>query len=256
MSTLETTQILFDYNKRLNKMVVDRARTIARLEATPINFFIALVIGKVVKTHNAILILCTNGYGEDAAILTRSIFETLLNIEYILKENTEERINRYIEHSRKIKGMYLQALSKHTDAVAYSDSELNDEEKQKIINDAAIAQEKYDFKINGWSDQSGYKMAEDVGMLADYEMFYKMMCGLAHTDILALDGYASADKEESPKINMDPSDRYVEVTLVSVFEYILKIVDKWNDLLKLQMDDDLQKFFDEYSLSMQAIKSE
>lgn len=255
MRSLQTKKLLFDFNKRLNKMVVDRARAIVRLEATPINFFIALVIGKVVKTHNAILILCTNGYGEDAAILTRSIFETLLNIEYILKENSEERVNRYIEHSRKIKGIYLQALSTHTDAAAHSDSALSDEEKQKIISEDAMVQEKYNFKINGWSDKSGYKMAEDVGMLADYEMFYKMMCGLAHTDILALDGYASVDKEESPKINMDPSDKYVEVTLVSVFEYFLKIVDKWNDLLKLDMDNDLQKFFDEYSSSMREIKS-
>ncbi len=252
MRPLQTKELLFDFNQRLNKMVVDRARAIVRLEATPINFFIALVIGKVVKTHNAILILCTNGYGEDAAILARSIFETLLNIEYILKENSEERVKRYIEHGRKIKRMYLQALSTHTDAVAYS---VSDEERQKIISEDTIVQEKYNFKINGWSDKSGYKMAEDVGMLADYEMIYKMMCGLAHTDILALDGYANVDKEENPKINMDPSDKYVEVTLVFVFEYFLKIVDKWNDLLKLKMDNDLQKFFDEYSSSMREIKS-
>lgn len=248
--------VLLDFNRRLNKMASDRARAIAMLKATPVNFFIALVIAKIIKTHNAILTLCGNGYGEDAGILVRSVFEILLDVEYILKEESEKRARRYFDYSWVIKKMYLDSFVNHADATGYGNSSLNDEEKQKIIYEAARVNKEYNFKKNGWSDKNGWEMAKEVGMSADYETFYKMMCGLAHTDILALDGYAILDKDGSPKINMDPSDNYIPQILASSFEYLFKVVYKWNELLELNMSDNLKKFEEEYSTAMEKIKSQ
>lgn len=255
MRSEQTKKLLFNFNQRLNKIVVDRAHAILQFKNTKSNFFIASIIGKAIKTHSAILMLCINGYGEDASVLTRSLFEMLLDVKYILKENTEERLSRYWDHNWKIKELYLQALSKHFGNAGYDEAQVNEDEREKIIGEAARVKQKNNYKGNGWSDKNRREMAKDVGMLADYDITYKMMSGLTHTDSLGLDSYASLDKNGNPFINMEPSDKYVNETLVSAFEYFFNLVDKWNELLELAMDDDIKKFADEYSTFMKATKS-
>jgi len=43
------------------------------------------------KTFNALYLLCINSYGQDALILSRSIFECFITLAYISKENSEKR---------------------------------------------------------------------------------------------------------------------------------------------------------------------
>ena len=49
MRSIQTKKLLFDFNQRLNKKVVDRAHAINSLEVTQINFFIALPITSAIK---------------------------------------------------------------------------------------------------------------------------------------------------------------------------------------------------------------
>ncbi len=181
--------MLFVFNKKLNILVQTKAASIESLELTPENAFIAILIAKVIKTHNAILILCKERYGEDATVLVRSLLEALIDVSYIFNEKTRERTIRYMEYSWIIKKQYLESLCSHPEFNGYVEGQIHTMEDNKIKEEAARVQKKYNYK-KGWSDKNRWEMAKEIGMQADYDMGYGLMCSLAHTDVMGLDNYA------------------------------------------------------------------
>ena len=60
--------------------------------------FITFALGKGFKTHSAVLSLAKVGYGQDAAILVRSLFELTIITYYILGDVTNGRMERYLDY--------------------------------------------------------------------------------------------------------------------------------------------------------------
>lgn len=61
-------------------------------------FFAAFTIGRAFKTYEAIGNLCRGGYGEDAFMLTRTLFELMVTVIYIFQDTTDDRLIRYVSH--------------------------------------------------------------------------------------------------------------------------------------------------------------
>ena len=59
------------------------------------NRIVSAFLVKATKTHNAIIILCKQGYGEDAVILARSLFDMLVDILYITRFKLDTMADRY-----------------------------------------------------------------------------------------------------------------------------------------------------------------
>ena len=93
---------LFDFNNELRK-IVDGVMDREFHKITPKVAFTTFALGKAYKTHEAILLLCLNGYGEDAAILTRSLFDLSITLLYILKDPTNKRVLRYFHYDSVIR---------------------------------------------------------------------------------------------------------------------------------------------------------
>src|SRR5205823_3697770 len=60
------------------------------------------------KTHAATLALCRSGYGVDASILVRSLFELALDMLYLEQDQTGELAQRYVDHDWVIRYQMLQ----------------------------------------------------------------------------------------------------------------------------------------------------
>ena len=71
---------LFDFNEELRK-IVDGVMGKEFHKITPKVALTTFALGKAYKTHGAVLFLCAQGYGEDAAILTRSLFDLSIGTE-------------------------------------------------------------------------------------------------------------------------------------------------------------------------------
>ena len=88
-------------------------------EFTSNNFYqpvIWFLVGKSAKTFRAIRILCGLGYGEDANILVRSLFENVLYIEYISKGDSKQRnelASEYLEYNTLISLQGLDKIKKY-----------------------------------------------------------------------------------------------------------------------------------------------
>ena len=94
---------LFRLNERLRSCVDDRIMSVPYTATRRKHLYTAFALGKSYKTHKAVLILCHEHYGTDAAVLSRSLFELMVNMLYILNDTTDYRLERYILHDWVIK---------------------------------------------------------------------------------------------------------------------------------------------------------
>ncbi len=55
------------------------------------------------KTYTSILLLCRKGFAPAAGILTRSLFENVIDIKWILNKDQKERARKFLNYSIIIK---------------------------------------------------------------------------------------------------------------------------------------------------------
>src|SRR3990167_2784685 len=75
----------FDLNNKLFQLTDNMVNSGKIKRDSPLHDVIAFLFGKAYKTFQAVDILMQRGYGQDAAILARSLFEILVNMKYLAK---------------------------------------------------------------------------------------------------------------------------------------------------------------------------
>ena len=226
---------LFDYNREL-RAVVDTIMEKKFPMGADKDMFAAFCIGKAYKTQAAILLLCQQGYGQDAAILVRSLIELLITLLYILKDPTDERIQRYFAYDwimrkkmynyGKTKPEILEILKERNQNLKQGDNPIEEVEKQAIA-----MQTKYNYKKD-WSDKNMREMAEEVGRVDLYLTVYRLQSQIMHTAPRVMNEYVVNDGK-GITIEVGQNERWVEETLVTTFDCFYNIVGQYDKLLKL-----------------------
>lgn len=148
---------LLSLNKTLHDLV-DTKLQLGIADGDNKTLFTAFAIGKAFKTYEAIDILCRSGYGEDAFMLARTLFELMVTTVYILQDSTEDRLARYASYdwvTRKQMYEYvvsneslLAGLNKEIESGGSSDTVAQVETEYKRVMG------KYGYKNGTWSDKS------------------------------------------------------------------------------------------------------
>lgn len=222
---------LFKVNEELAELVDDvfKARSFhAKTQAqTIIIFFVA----KAYKTLRAILHLCGQGYGEDAGILLRSLFEIAVNALYI--KDDEELAQRYVD----FEAIYVYNLSVDP-ALQDVYKRLSEDKLAQICEEAWRAQEKHGYKDkHRWSGKSMGRMAKEVGLGKEYASFYVLMSQLTHSTAGSARYYMQEDKDSSVVgVKLSPSDKLVREDLLTAGALVLGIVRRWNEQFNLGIE--------------------
>ena len=186
------------------------------------------------------MLLCSEGYGEDAAILVRSLFELLITLLYILKDTTDERVNRYYAYDWILrKKMFDYAKTKPDIAKEMQNRATNpktgDTNIEEVMNQAKIVQEKYKYNNKGWSDKSIYDMASEVGRLDNYKTVYALQSQIAHTAVRVMNDYVK-DSGNGLNIMVGPGLNWIENDLVALFDFYYSIVGECDKLFQFGFD--------------------
>lgn len=209
-----------------------------------------LALGKAYKSHAAILLLCESGYGEDAAILSRSLFELAITTVYISADESNARAQRYFDYDWVIRDeMYNHLLS--TDELKAElekrtvGTDAKVEEVQRRAKEVRAGYTADELRKRNWSGKSIRDMAIDVGREDAYKTAYRLQCSLAHSDITVADNYI---KETGDQLMMDisPNENWVPSTLVATIDFFLGIVRAWNSVYAHGLDDRLVDFETRY----------
>lgn len=196
-------------------------------------------IAKAEKTLGAIILLCQNGMGEDATILSRTLFELSLTVEYILNDKSNYMAERYLSYD------WIQRIKSYAYIkTSTSAGVLSKPENVRIIEDvekhAQEAQSKYKYNKLGWSDISIYKMAELFSKTGLYNTAYSIQCSLSHSNPRTMNDYFKIENDQLV-LNSCSSDNLVGETLVITFSSYYELLTQFNEYFKKGVDEELKK---------------
>lgn len=244
----------------INKKLLDFADNEFKPEIKNIEFGIKYVgsflFAKSTKTFRALFILCDKGYGEDAAILARSMLENVINFAYMNKDDKQNRAELFIYHSfidrkNKIKQTknnqnYPQDIEEkfvNKFGEVYEKAvKLQDKECKKIKEEG-----KYSIKKQSWSCLSLANMAEEIKLKElYYDQIYWLTSNLSHPSDTASAGYIYEGEEDNVSVNDMPSVDWVEESLILGFDYFYKMIELVNEIFELDFDKKIKAIEEEY----------
>jgi hypothetical protein len=166
------------------------------------------LLGKAMKSFQAIERLCLLGFGEDATVLLRSNVNLLVNLAYIVGDsNPNERAREFvadawIRYAKFMKGAF--------------DVEVDPKASPFSIEELKSLAER-------WCELG---IADRAKRLPEhhYRIGYKFYSSIEHSDALALFGYLSDWNEVGPQIESGPSDSHVEIVLVHSAEVMATVL--------------------------------
>lgn len=243
----EEIKTLLSLNVRLHKIAETQLQSEIHDDSNKA-FFEAFVLGKAFKSYEAILLLCRNAYGEDAFMLTRTLFELMVTNSYILKDCTENTLMRYMHYDWVTrKEMYDYVIS-NPELLAQLNKDIESGSRANTIPEVEEeykkAMTKYGYR-NGWSDKSIKGMCESMGRIEMYSTVYKMQCTVGHTNARSMNEYAHLTNEGSI-LNIGPNWDLVRVSLVIVFDCFFHILKEAGGQFSWSLDTTLEALAKEY----------
>jgi len=253
---MENNQLLLEINKKLLNFIDNEFKVKIVYIESGLKYASSFLFAKSTKTFRALNILCQNGYGEDAAILARSVLENVINLAYMNEDDKQNRAELFIYHSfidrkNKIKQIennqyYPQNIEKKfTDKfeeVYKKAVKLQDYECKKIKSER-----KYNIKKQSWSCLSLANMAEETKLKElYYDQIYWLISNLSHPSDNASMNYIFENKNGGILINDMPSDKWVEQSLILGFDCFYKMVQLVNDIFELNFDNKIRIMEKEY----------
>ena len=235
------------YNKKLQDLVRSRIDSdIAPKDAK--DYFLLFMLSKGYKTHQSIILLCEAGYGEDAFILSRALFELVISTLYIMKDETDERVLRYFNYDWVVrKKMYdsMKGNDQFTKRISSQESTEGNLSIEKIESMYEEAIKKYKYGRFGWSDRSIKGMAEDVGRLDAYNTLYVLQCNICHTNPNSINEYLE-DNDKEILININPSKNLVNESLRASLDFFGLLIEEVNKKYEWGIQESLEDLFEEY----------
>ncbi len=250
---------LFNFNEELRK-IADGSLNKEFHKITPKVAFTTFALGKAYKTHGAIIFLCAQGYGEDAAILTRSLFDLSITLLYILKDQTNKRVLRYFNYDSIIrKKIFDYVKDIPTYAKLFRERKLHpkhgDTSIEEVEKYAKLAQEKYNYSRMGWSDKPIRQMAEEIGRIRIYQTIYYLQSNISHSAVRTMNDYIKFHNK-GYTVDMGQSENWVQEDLIASFDFFLAIVNRCNKTLRLGIAKQLNYLSKRYLAEVGRINKE
>lgn len=240
---------LFSFNHQLKLLVDDYLEREIR-NIGPKDALVAFTLAKSYKTHSAIMTLCEGGYGEDASILNRTIFELLITLLYILKDPTDERAYRYYAFDWILREkMFNYAEQKPELLLQLEQRALKPKEGDVSISEvkkmAKQVQDKYRYKGYNWSDKSLGEMAEEVNRSGQYKTMYRLSSQHTHSHARVMNDYVKQTEDGFTNF-AGISDSWVEEDLVMAFDFFSSIFAAASDRYGWKAEKELKPLFDKF----------
>lgn len=211
------------------------------------------LFAKSTKTFRALFILCHQCYGEDAAILARSLLENVINLAYIRKSDSKHRAKLFALYSLVANDNFIKEnpeISVRISREFYKKWEkgfkiaqtFHKKECRRIKNKYSKSNDR------SWSGMSVKKMCTIVGKRFNklyYNKIYWKLCQFSHSDNNALCSYIF-EQNDNIIINDMPSKSWVEESLILGFDCYYRVINLINEIFKLDFKNDLEKIEKEY----------
>lgn len=252
----EEMNTLLKFNKELHDLV-DSKLQLDITNGDNKAFFTAFAMGKAFKTYEAIGILCRSGYGEDAFMLARTLFELMVTTAYILQDTTDDRLIRYASHDWVTRKQMYDYVVSNESLLAGLNKEIESGNRPGTVAEVEAeykkVMEKYKYQNGTWSDKSIKGMSESVGRLDAYNTVYRLQCTLGHTNARSVNEYVSIS-EEGTILNIGPNWDLVKNTLVIAFDCFFHITQEANGKFGWGLENTLEEMSKKWAEEVGKLK--
>lgn len=136
-------------------------------------FIAQFVLGKSATSFEAVRHLCRDGFGPDALMIARTIFENAINLAYINKRPAE-RAALFLEFEHVEEYRQMESLKK----ALPSERVVSAEDENRI--GAEYRKVRNNYKGASWSGESMQSMALECGLGLQYALIYRIASGFVH----------------------------------------------------------------------------
>jgi hypothetical protein len=200
---------------------------------TPFAVALDLLFILAVKSYQALYLLSVNGLGEDAATITRRLFEVALQVEYLSSDVTlrEKRAEQYIAHFWHNAREIAAAVNLPADRRTWWENQYSFHKKWLTID-------KNNKPATFWFGSNFRKIAKDLGVEDTYDADYRLLSRIAHCSTR---GFLMKMHGTTIQIH---SDCYVEAVLVFGTRYALCVAQRWNEYFAIMDETRLEDIED------------
>lgn len=200
----------------------------------------AVFLAKACKTHQAVVLLAKSGYGEDAAILNRSLLNLLINARWIYKD-PQERIPAYVDYDLVLKARLNRKIAENPTLLGKAQHLAPEFKRQQSKLDEAKneATQRHNFNRHGWSGRTLRDMAAELGMITDYDSGYTLTSELEHSSVGAVSDYANMTADGTFQVSGGPSTNWVLESLGFAPLLLIAIAKLADPILELEIAEQL-----------------
>lgn len=253
----EKMNILLSLNKQLHDLVEGKLQQDI-LDGNNKDFFVAFVMCKAFKTYEATGLLCRSGYGEDAFMLARTLLELMVIASYILQDDTEDRLMRYMSYDWVTRKKMYDYIVTKDDSLAELNKEIEsgnrDNTLAEVEEEYKKAMEKYKYKNGRWSDKSIRGMCEAIGRVDLYHKVYSLQCTIGHTNARSMNDYTKIT-DEGTILNIGDNYDLASKTLAVVFECFFHIAKETGDRFGWGIESQLKELEKRFSKEVNNLRN-
>ena len=242
------------------KLIVDKYLQNQITISGPKDSLTSVTLTKAYKTHSAIILLCQEGYGEDASVLNRTMFELLITILYILKDPTDERAYRYYSYDWVLRKKMLRYAEQRPELIIQLENRItnlkvDDVSIEEVNRKAKQVQEKFKYKNNRWSDRTLADMSKEVDKENHYQTMYRLASQYTHSLPRVINDYVKFT--DDGYINFSGiSENWVEEDLIMAFDFFSSIFAAACDQYGWAAEKELKLLFDRFFETMKKINKD
>jgi hypothetical protein len=215
---------------------------------------------KAYKTYQAIGLLCSAGFVEDAESLSRTLFEILLQACW-MKSDPKRRARSFAEHSpvrqynlylrmRKLKSPQMSAVVSRIESKTAQLAEMKrqyDEFKMQFLKPGRKSVKSPDDLSENWWGNSIRWLGEKLGMEDHYATVYWSQSDLVHTGSTSIRDYLKRNQDGwQANCYPTPENADCELTALWASGWVIGIVEVLNDAWSLRLDSEIARALQEF----------
>lgn len=201
---------------------------------------------KGLNTFWATYALCREGFGSEALITVRSLFNLVIDSLWIAKDGSGERAERYLAFDIVFRKQRVDVMKSYSPKLPAPPDYAEIEKQYNLL--------KTRFNLKGtrkdtWTDMTIRDRATEVGKEKDYAIIYSYLSEIEHSGASSLAKYVEAD-ETTLKLHPGPSTALIYMALIlnyGNFYTLLKHVHSSFNL-SLPLEEHKKSFYDLYGI--------
>ena len=198
---------------------------------------------QVANLHEAIELLASRGFGREAGILLRSMFEATVNVMWIAQD-PDARLDRYAAYRYFAAEQYrdLGERLPRREEQPLEQRRQYEKESEQVRQEANKVKEQYGFrKGTYWSGKTLKEMAKEVGWLPRYEAIYKIYSDVMHANIGSSQDFVSSSESGTIFIQRNARFPHAEPVMREAYCYLTVALSLADAYAGLGMEEEIDK---------------